>query len=142
MKKSLVLLLSLFMILFTGCGSSDDAATAYAEVNVEEGIAFTLKEDTLKSAGATFILTNDTEAAASYSAKEYHLEQMKDGQWQEFAGTAQSSWSDETAALGAGESIELSYNWKNFCGTTTKGTQYRLIIMANESPVAVEFTGA
>ncbi|MDD3393766.1 MAG: hypothetical protein EOM28_08180 [Clostridia bacterium] len=142
MKKSLILLISLFMILFTGCGSSDNVGTAYAEVNVEEGITFTLKEDTLKTAGATFVLTNNTEAAANYSAKEYHLEQMKDGQWQEFAGTAQSSWSDETATLEVGESIELSYNWKNFCGATAKGTQYRLIIMVNESPVAVEFTGA
>lgn len=142
MKKCLVFLISVFMFLFTGCGSNDSEGTAYTEVNTQEGITLSLKEDTLKSSTGTFILTNDMQEAVSYSAKEYHFEQMKDGQWQEFPGTAQANWGDEVVALESGASAELSYNWKTFCGNTTKGEQYRLIIFVNESPVAVEFTGA
>lgn len=142
MKKCLIFLISLFMFLFTGCGSSSNGGTAYTEVNTQEGIALSLKEDTLKSAAGTFILTNDSEEAVSYSAYEYHFEQMKDGQWEESAGTAQANWGDETVSLEAGASTELVYNWKTFCGNTTKGEQYRLIILVNDSPVAVEFTGA
>lgn len=141
MKKSLVFLISVFFIFLTACGGAGDTGTAYSEVNVEEGITLTLKEDTLKSSRATFILTNDTEEAVGYSTNEYHFEQMNDGQWNEFPGTAESNWGDETSALEAGETIELSYNWKTFCGSTTKGVQYRLIIMVNDSPVAAEFTG-
>ncbi|WP_312071499.1 immunoglobulin-like domain-containing protein [Anaerotignum propionicum] len=142
MKKCLIFLISVLMFLFTGCGSSNSEGTAYTEVNTQEGITLSLKEDTLKSSTGTFILTNDTKEAVSYGAKEYHFEQMKDGQWQEFAGTAQANWSEEEVALESGASTELSYNWKTFCGNTTKGEQYRLIIFVNESPVAVEFTGA
>jgi hypothetical protein len=141
MKKSLAFLISIFMIFLTACGGAPNEGTAYTEVNVEEGITLTLKEDTLKSSRATFILTNDTEEAVKYSTNEYHFEQMNDGQWKEFAGTAESNWSDETSVLEAGETIELSYNWKTFCGATTEGTQYRLIILVNGSPVAAEFTG-
>jgi hypothetical protein len=141
MRKGLVFIISIFLIFLTACGSGKNVGTAYTEVNVEEGISFVLKEDTLKSAKATFILTNGTEAPINYSAHEYHFEEMKDGQWQEFAGTAESNWQNETAVLEAGQEVELSYVWKTFCGSTTKGSQYRLIILVNDSPVAVEFTG-
>lgn len=141
MKKSLIFLISIFMILLTACSSSDNGVTAYTEVNVEEGITFTLKEDALKRSSATFILSNNTEDAVEYSPHEYHLEEMKEGQWKEFTGTAKSSWGDDTLVLEAGDVVELSYNWKTLCGNTSKGMEYRLIIMVNDSPVAAEFTG-
>ncbi|WP_304509602.1 immunoglobulin-like domain-containing protein [Anaerotignum sp.] len=141
MKKSLAFLISVFLIFLTACGGAKDTGTAYTEVNVEEGITLTLEEDTLKSSRATFLLANNTEEAVNYSTNEYHFEQMNDGQWKEFTGTAESNWGDETSVLEAGEEIALSYNWKTFCGATTEGTQYRLIIMVNDSPVAAEFTG-
>lgn len=141
MKKSLIFLISVMMILLTACGGSEEAGTAYTEVNLEEGITFTLNEDTLKSSRATFTLSNDTESAVQYSTEEYHFEQMKEGQWTEFTGTAQSAWSDDTTTLEAGEAVELSYDWKVLCGNTSKDTQYRLIILVNDSPVAAEFTG-
>lgn len=141
MKKYFVFLISIFLIFLTACGGGKEEGTAYTEVNVEEGITLALKEDTLKTSGATFILANDTGETIHYSTNEYHFEQMKDGQWEEFTGTANSNWGDETSDLEAGEKIELSYVWKTFCGATTEGTQYRLIILVNDSPVAAEFTG-
>ncbi|WP_313528605.1 immunoglobulin-like domain-containing protein [Anaerotignum sp.] len=140
MRKSLMVLFSVLMVFLVGCGNDDNGGTAYTEVNVEEGINFTLNEDTLKNSRATFTLANETEAAINYSTHEYHFEQMKDGQWQEFTGTAQSDWGDETSVLEAGQTVELSYDWKTLCGNTAKNTQYRLIILVNDSPVAAEFT--
>ncbi|KXL54188.1 hypothetical protein CLNEO_04180 [Anaerotignum neopropionicum] len=141
MRKGLVFLVSVFLIFLTACGSGENGGTVYTEVNVEDGISFVLKEGTLKSSGATFILTNNTEGPINYSAHEYHFEQLKDGQWVEFTGTAQANWSEEAATLEAGQEVELSYVWKTFCGSTVKGTQYRLIILVNGSAVAVEITG-
>ena len=110
-------------------------------MNTQEGVTFVLKEDTLKRSRGTFLLTNETEDAISYGTHAYHFEQKQEGQWSEFTGTAQSSWSEDVTALEAGESVELSYDWKAFCGNTQRGTEYRLIIMVNDSPVAAEFTG-
>lgn len=142
MKKGLIFLISVVMFLFTACGSSDQGGTAYTEVNTQEGISLTLKEGTLKSSAGTFILSNDTEETAEYGAFEYHFEQFKDGQWVETAGTAEANWGAETAALQGGDAVELSFTWKTFFGSTTKGDQYRLIVLVNGSPVAAEFTGA
>lgn len=141
MKKSLILLVSVLMIFLTACGSSNEVGTVYTEVNEDEGITFVIKEDTQKSSQATFVLSNNKEEEINYRPHEYHFEQMKEGQWKEFTGTAQSSWGEETTVLEAGQSVELSYDWKTLCGSTAKGEQYRLIILVNESPVAAEFTG-
>lgn len=140
MRKKLMVFLAVLMVFLVGCGSNNNGGTAYTEVNVEDGIKFSLNDDTLKSSRATFTLTNETEAAVNYSTHEYHFEQMKDGQWQEFTGTAQSDWEKETSVLEAGDAVELSYDWKTLCGSTAKNMQYRLIILVNDSPVAAEFT--
>ncbi len=142
MKQALIFLISAGMLFFTACGSGSQEETIYTEVNTQEGISLTLQEGTLKGASGTFILSNDTEEAVTYSAHEYHLEQLKEGRWVESSGTAEANWGEETAQLQAGEEVELSFNWKAFLGNTTKGTQYRLIILVDEGPVAAEFTGA
>lgn len=141
MKKRLVALLLICMVVFTACSGGGESATSYTEVNVTEGITLTLNEDTLKKAKATFTLTNNTQEAAKYSTYEYHFEKMKDGQWNEFTGTAKTAWGDDRSLLEAGEAVELVYDWKMLCGTTLTDEQYRLIILVNESPVAVEFIG-
>lgn len=139
MKKMVPIIFAICMLFLTACGT--DSSTIYTEVNTIEGVSLTLDEATQKSAKATFILTNDSTEDVEYTVSEYHMEQWKDDQWVEFTGTAESAWSSETTTLAAGEAVSLPIDWKTLCGSTSSGNNYRMIILVNGSPVAVEFTG-
>lgn len=131
-------LLLLLTLLLTACGG--DYTTVYPEVNTVEGVSLSLKEDTLKSSKATFLLTNASDADIVYDPVEFHLEKAKDGVWEEVIGTRESQWKrDTTESVAAGETKEIEVNWKGLCGSIGSG-EYRMILIVNEQPVACEFS--
>lgn len=122
---------------FAGCG--DDYTTVYTQVNTVEGVSLNVKEDTLKTSRATFILANDSDADIVYDPVEFHLEEKKDGVWQENIGTRVSEWKrDTTKTVPAGTSKEIEVDWKGLCGTIGSG-EHRVILIVNDQPVAAEF---
>lgn len=138
MKKIILCLLTSMVLLFSACGS-EEVPTAYPNVNEVEGATLSLKEDGLKKNEGVFVLTNNSDVPMEYSTAEFHMEEKKDGAWREFIGTAQSTWASETTTLAAGDSVEIPLFWKTLCGPIAKGTEYRIIILVNDSPMAVEF---
>lgn len=138
MKNILFALLAVLTLAFTGCSSDYD--TVYTEVNTVEGVTLTLKEDTLKSGRATFILANASDTDAVYDPVEFHLEELKKNIWQENIGTRESQWKrDTTEVLPAGTSKEIDVNWKGLCGSIGSG-EHRVVLIVNDQPVACEFT--
>lgn len=138
MKNILFALLTILTLACTACGG--DYATVYTEVNTVEGVTLTLKQGTLKSGKATFILTNHSTTDVVYDPVEFHLEEKKKDVWQESIGTRESMWKrDTTEPLPAGTSKELEVDWKGLCGTISSG-EHRVILIVNDQPVACEFT--
>lgn len=135
-KCSFLAAVLICLLAFAGCGK--DYTTQFSEVNQLEGVTLELKEGTLKSTSGTFLLTNGSDGEVSYRLL-YHLEEKKDGVWQEFPGTAGATWGEDTAAVAAGETEEIPINWKTLCGGIGKG-EYRIILLVNDMPVAAEFT--
>ena len=138
MKKIWCVLTAVCICLFALSGCGGDYATQFSEVNQLEGVTLSLQEDTLKSTSATFLLTNDSGEEVAYRLL-YHLEELKDGQWEEFPGTAGASWGEETQSVAPGETTEVPINWKTLCGGIGSG-EYRMILLVNDLPVAAEFT--
>lgn len=137
-KKGLALCAALALMLsIAACGG--DYSTVYTEVNTVEGVSLVLKEDTLKTARATFILTNASDEDAVYDPIEFHLEEKKNDVWEENVGTRVSEWKrDQTEPLPAGTSKEIDVDWKGLCGTISSG-EHRVILIVNDQPVAAEF---
>lgn len=138
MRKKFFAVCIMLMLALTACGS--DSATVFEDVNTVEGVTLTLKEDTLKAAKATFVLTNDSDEDILLDPVEFHLEEKnKDGVWEENIGTRVSEWKrDKTETIPAGASSERTVDWKGLCGTINGG-EYRLILIVNDQPVACEF---
>lgn len=137
MKKRIFALLAILTMLLVGCGNDD--TTVFDEVNTIDGVTLTLKEGTLKSSKATFILKNDSDKDVEFDPSEYHLETKKNDVWEESIGTRVSEWKrDETETLPAGESLETTVEWKGLCGTIGSG-EHRIILIVNNEPVACEF---
>ena len=137
MKKRIFALLAILTMLLVGCGN--DYTTVFDEVNTIDGVTLTLKEDTLKSSKATFVLKNDSDKDVEFDPSEYHLETKKGDVWKENIGTRVSQWKrDETETLPAGESLETTVEWKGLCGTIGKG-EHRIILIVNNEPIACEF---
>lgn len=139
MRKKLFALFAILTLTLTACGS--DTATVFSEVNTVEGVSMTLKEGTLKSSKATFIIANDSDADVLFDPVEFHLEELDDdGVWQENTSTRVSQWKrDKTETIPAHTSIEREVDWKGLCGTIGTG-QYRVILIINDSPVACEIS--
>lgn len=137
MKKVLTLLLVLLSVFgLAGCG---DPSTQFETVNDMAGVTLELKEETLKTTSATFVLTNDTENEIHYRDA-YHLEKKDaDGHWKEFVGTATAQWDEEVIAVPAGDTVELPINWKTLCGGIGTG-EFRMILEVDGNGVAAEFT--
>lgn len=137
MKHLMIAALAILTLLLGGCGN--DYTTVYTEVNTIDGVTLTLKEDTLKSSKATFILTNNSDAEILLDPVEFHLEEWKNDTWVENIGTRVSEWKrDTTEAIPAGESIEKTVDWKGLCGAIGSG-EHRIILIANDEPIACEF---
>ncbi len=137
MKHLMIAALAILALLLGGCGN--DYTTVYTEVNTIDGVTLTLKEDTLKSSKATFILTNNSDAEILLDPVEFHLEEWKKDAWVENIGTRVSDWKrDTTETIPAGESIEKTVDWKGLCGTIGSG-EHRIILIVNNQPIACEF---
>lgn len=138
MRKKLFAFLTMLTLALTACGSDD--VTVFEEVNTVEGVSLTLKEDTLKAARATFILTNASDEDVLFDPVEFHLEEKNgDGVWVENIGTRVSEWKrDKTETIPAGTSIETEVDWKGLCGAIGSG-EHRVILIVNDQPIACEF---
>lgn len=138
MKNYIIALLAILTLALSGCNG--DYTTVFEEVNTAEGITLTLEEDTLKSARATFIIANDSDADVLFDPVEFHLEtKNKEGVWEENIGTRTSQWKrDTTETISAHTSIEKVVEWKGLCGTIGSG-EYRLILIVDGQPIACEF---
>lgn len=138
MRKKLFAFLTMLTLALTACGSDD--VTVYEDVNTIEGVSLTLKEDTLKSGRATFVLANDSDEDILFDPVEFHLEEKNgDGVWIENIGTRVSEWKrDKTETISAGTSIEREVDWKGLCGTIGSG-EHRVILIVNDQPIACEF---
>lgn len=139
MRKLFFVLLAVCTLALSGCGN--DYATVFEEVNTVEGVSLTLKEGTLKSSRATFVLSNDSDTDVLFDPVEFHLESKnKDGIWEENVGTRASKWKrDTTETIPAGTSIEREVDWKGLCGTIGGG-EHRVILIVNDQPIACTFS--
>lgn len=139
MRKKFFAVLVMLTLALTACGS-DDYITVYDEVNTVDGVTLTLKEETLKSSRATFIITNDSAEDVLFDPVEFHLEEKnKEGIWEENIGTRVSEWKrDKTETVPAGTSIEREVDWKGLCGSIGNGV-HRVILIVNDQPIACEF---
>lgn len=121
MKKRIFALLAILTMLLVGCGN--DYTTVFDEVNTIDGVTLTLKEDTLKSSKATFVLKNDSDKDVEFDPSEYHLETKKNGVWEENIGTRVSEWKrDETETLPAGEALIQQWNGKGFAARLARAS--------------------
>ena len=139
MRKKFFAVLVMLTLALTACGS-DDYITVYDEVNTVDGVTLTLKEETLKSSRATFIITNNSAEDVLFDPVEFHLEEKnKEGIWEENIGTRVSEWKrDKTETVPAGTSIEREVDWKGLCGSIGNGV-HRVILIVNDQPIACEF---
>lgn len=139
MRKKFFAVLMMLTLALTACGG-DEYVTVFDEVNTVEGVTLTLKEDTLRSSKATFIIANDSAEDVLFDPIEFHLEEKnKEGVWEENIGTRVSEWKRETTeTIPAGTAIEREVDWKGLCGTIGGG-EHRVILIVNEQPVACEF---
>ena len=137
MKKRFFALLTLLLFILTACA---DTTTQFSQVNTVEGVTLEVKEGTLTRSAATFLLSNHSDTDLSYDPIEFHMEQWKKDHWAEFSGTRDSAWKrDKSESLPAGSEKELEIKWKTLIGTLQEG-DYRLILIVDGQPVAVEFT--
>ena len=140
MRRKLLALLAILALSASLAACGQDYTTVYTEVNTVEGVSLTLVTDTLKSSRATFLLRNDSAEDAVYDPVEFHLEEKKNGVWEENIGTRVSRWKrDTTEELPAGTTKEIEVDWKGLCGTIGSG-EHRVIMIVNDQPVAAEFT--
>ena len=84
-----------------------------------------LKEETLSSKGATFILKNNTDNEYWYGP-DYYIEIKKDGQWVEIQLEQPLVWNSIAYKLNASEEKEINIDWSIGYGELSKG-QYRLV---------------
>lgn len=139
MRKKFFAVLMMLTLALTACGG-DEYVTVFDEVNTVEGVTLTLKEDTLRSSKATFIIANDSAEDVLFDPIEFHLEEKnKEGVWEENIGTRVSEWKrDTTETIPAGTAIEREVDWKGLCGTIGGG-EHRVIVIVNDQPIACEF---
>lgn len=140
MRKKIGVFLAVFAMMLSCAACGGDYTTVYTDVNTVAGVSLAVQEDTLKTSRATFVLTNDSDEDIVYDPVEFHLEQKKDGVWQENIGTRVSEWKrDTTETVAAGMEKEIEVDWKGLCGTIGSG-EHRVILIVNDQPVAAEFS--
>ena len=139
MRKKLFAVLMILTLALTACGG-DKYNTVFTEVNTLEGVTMTLKEGTLRSSRATFVIANHSDEDVFLDPIEFHLEKKtRDGIWEENIGTRVSEWKREsTETISAGTAIEREVDWKGLCGGINSG-EYRVVLIINDQPVACEF---
>ena len=128
MKKTMlaILLCGVMVLGITGSGSSntfDVGNVSDVEISNNNGVTLSIKDDTLKNTGATFILKNDSDVDVEYG-NPYEMEIKKDGEWHKI--NVELNFTLPAFILKSKETKELELNWENGYGKLASG-DYRII---------------
>ena len=80
------------------------------ENNKNEDISLLVKEDTITSKGATFILKNNTDQDYAYEPS-YYLEKEENNKWNEIVLEEPLTWNSVIYTLKAREENEINVDW-------------------------------
>ena len=108
--------------------SKETANKEYMERNkqkIDENIVLQVKENTITTKGAIFIIKNTTDEEYIYG-QPYTIEKLEDGNWKELETPSPLTWNAIAYTLKAGEEKELNIDWSLGYGELKSGT-YRLI---------------
>ena len=104
----------------------DESRKISQENSYDGPIKMSIKDDTLTSKGATFILKNDTDENYWYDPV-YYIEKKEDNKWNEIALDEPLSWNTVLYTIKAGEEIELNIDWSITGYGVLKTGEYRII---------------
>ena len=96
------------------------------ENNKNEDISLLVKEDTITSKGATFILKNNTDQDYAYEPS-YYLEKKEDNKWNEIVLEEPLTWNSVIYTLKAREEKEINVDWSITGYGELKDGKYRLV---------------
>ena len=91
-----------------------------------EEISLLVKEDTITSKGATFVLKNNTNEDYSYEPS-YYIEKKEDNKWNEIILEEPLTWNSVIYTLKAGEETEINVDWSITGYGELKDGEYRLV---------------
>ena len=94
--------------------------------NKNEEISLLVKEDTITSKGATFILKNNTDEDYAYEPS-YYIEKKEDNKWNEIILKEPLTWNSVIYTLKAGEETEMNVDWSITGYGELKDGEYRLV---------------
>lgn len=94
--------------------------------NKNEDISLLVKEDTITSKGATFILKNNTDEDYAYEPS-YYLEKKEDNKWNEIVLEEPLTWNSVIYTLKAREETEINIDWSITGYGELKNGAYRLV---------------
>ncbi len=95
------------------------------DINEEKEISLSLKEETLTSMGATFILKNNSNKEYYYGA-DYYIEYKHNDNWNEIQLDEPLSWNSIAYVIKPGDEQEININWSYGYGELKTGI-YRLV---------------
>lgn len=129
MKKFLKISIILF-IAFTlvGCSkeeenSKDNNGSKVEDRERKSEASFKVKEDTITSKSATFILENNSDIKLQYD-EPYEIYVKKDYGWEKIE--VDTYFIEPLYYLDPGKSVELKFEWETFYGSLEKG-EYKLV---------------
>ena len=128
MKKILLIILSLStLFIITGCTNNRIGEKTPYDIKTDQ-VTIKVKEDSLTSSQATFIIKNKTDKEFTYG-EPYHLEIKHNDSWHilELEPNNDLFFTMPAYSLKAGESVEKECEWEHGYGQLKKGT-YRLVI--------------
>lgn len=96
------------------------------ENNKNEDISLLVKEDTITSKGATFILKNNTDQDYAYEPS-YYLEKEENNKWNEIVLEEPLTWNSVIYTLKAREENEINVDWSITGYGELKDGKYRLV---------------
>lgn len=127
MKKTiLILLCGVIVLCIAGCGSTKNEFKVGEKSNIQttkNDISLSIKEETLKNTGATFILRNDSDKLLRYD-EVYEIEIKEKNGWHKInteLGFNEPLWSVEPK-----KSEEIELKWEHGYGKLAKG-EYRIV---------------
>lgn len=94
--------------------------------NKNEDISLLVKEDTITSKEATFILKNNTDEDYAYDPS-YYLEKKEDNKWNEIVLEEPLTWNSVIYTLKAREETEINIDWSITNYGELKDGEYRLV---------------
>lgn len=130
MKKTIIAILicGVMVLGITGCGSSKNDVNSDDKSNIEavkNNISLSLKEGTLKNAGATFILKNNSDVNIIYG-NPYWIEKETDGKWSKVKTIEDMNFTLPAFGLQPKETKEFKIDFEYGYGKLSPG-KYRLV---------------